>query len=671
MQHDIRERVHGILPVLVVVMAATLIATRPALAESGLVNNTQPITGGIEVHLIFTDAEGKQQDYSLATAPPTLLSKLTPRLQAESKLPLLQPGFFLGDWSLAAESVCQDVVALVKQDINSKDNQAYSISCKPMKVGLLHAQIQTEWENSSLFTVKGRRLVLTYYVPPYSRVPFWLTSPVTCHKGGSNMFCASDPKYTLLYDVALQLIATSSDPNSFKLPLTSVSDSGITMQALLNGAGWDKQIDAAVARFEEHLAVDAGMAVVNWYGALISAVVQAVKLLITNSGALVAEAADAHLRDEVSSKLSLLYSGSAGQAATRASDAFNLLFAALESANVLGFTELDVDVGPNHSLQFRLIYPPPIKPQLSNAAVAGKKLPHLVPPSIGTGVQNVKPGFPFLVHGDNFHGSYTNALDISWNKTVAGQVAKTQIQWGAKGGPMQTSDTATIESYVASVDGGSFRPDNLQPGTTYQFRVQECDSITCSPWSDWLFANTQRGGSDAVAVWLDSDSGHPIGNGVILSNGSFEIKAMIPAGASQGTHTLHAALGPLKSRAGDDQQQASVGIMVCGPQGCGPAISVIDSQTRTAIKPPINLLYPSTIVVRGDHFVPGVIVTLYLNSATGPKLGSATPNKLGIFEAGFQIPYTQTGNHHLVAVQSGKGQSMQAREEVVLSSQPK
>ena len=201
--------------------------------------------------------------------------------------------------------------------------------------------------------------------------------------------------------------------------------------------------------------------------------------------------------------------------------------------------------------------------------------------------------------------------------------------------------------------------------------MHECDTITCAPWSDWLFVTTERGGSDDVTVWLDNKTGNPIGNGVVLPNGSFEIKATIPPGTSQGSHVLHAAVGAAKSRADDDRQQASADITVCGAQGCGPSISVIDSQTRTAMKPPINLLYPSTFMLRGDHFAPGVGVTLYLDSATGPKLGSAMPNKLGIFEAGFQLPMARTGNHTLVAIQEAAGRTAMASEEVNLASQPK
>lgn len=655
LRNSIPARLQGILAALSLVMAASLLASRPALAQDSLVNHPQVIKGGIEVRLVFTDTDGKRQDVSLASAPPALLTSLTPRLQAESKVPLLQPGFFLGNWSVAADSVCQDVVGLVKQDINSNDNQAYNVSCVPMKLGVADAQIQTQWEDSSLLQVKGRRLVLTYYVPPFNRAPFTVTSPDTCQKSKSNMFCASDPKYTLLYDVALQVIMTSSDPNAFQLPPTLVSSSGVTMQALLNGAGYDQQVNAAISKFETQLAVDAGTAVVDWYASLVAAVVQALKLLITNAGAIVADVANSHLRDEVSAKLSPLYSGAASQAAMRTSDAFNGLFEALNSARDVGFTQLDIDMGPKQSLQFRLTYPVPAKPVLHNTA----KGLHLVSPSVGTGVQNVRPGAPLLVHGDNFRTASVNGVDIEWQSTVSG-VAKTTVQWGPKAGQMQETETAS----------NSFQADNLKPGTPYQFRVHNCDSITCAPWSDWLTASATGGGSNDFAIWLDNDSGHPIGSGVILPSGSFVTKVVIPAGTAPGPHTLRVATGS-KSRTDDDNPTASADITVCSPQGCGPAISVIDSQTQIAFKPPINLLYPSTFMLHGDHFAPGVVVTLHLDSATGPKLGTAIPNKLGIFEAGFQLPFTQTGGHKLVAVQTAGGRSAQATEDVVLISQPK
>lgn len=690
------QRARRVAPVVVLVLAAFLVPAFPALAADGsLVNNSLPITGGIEVVLVYTDTDGKQQEFSLTSAPSTIFGQLPQRLQLESKLPFLQPGFFLADWSRVDGSVCQDMVGQIKQDINSPDNSAYNVSCKPMKYGLMHAQIQTEWEDNILQgQVKGRRLVIWYYVPPFSSVPFYVTSPATCHKGQGNMFCADDPKYTMLYDVNMVWIITGPDRKSIKLPLNVVASGDVTMQALLNGAGYDKQIQAAISKWESQMAVDGATAIADWYAALITAVVQTVKDLLFNSGALYADVANQHLRDEVSARINNLASGALGQGVNTGADALNNFIVALESATALGFTDLDVDVGPRNSLQFKLTYPAPAKPQLQNTIVTRNKGIHLSPPSIATGVQEIKPGIPFLVEGNNFLVPYTNDLQLSWNTTVVG-VPKTTVQWGPKGGQMQETDVASAPGSSAGREGGSFAAEDLKPETTYQFRIHQCDSISCAPWSDWLTASTQKGGSNEVAVRLDNDSSRPIGTGVINPNGSFAVQVLLPAGTAPGTHTLLAAPGASsgtetmvgrrtlrtsydgnsssasQATAAGEKSDASVQITVCGSSGCGPSISVLDSQTKTAINPPINLLYPSTFMLRGDHFAPATIVTLHLDSPTGTKLGTAVPNKLGTFEAGFQLPMVQTGRHKLVAVQAAGGRSLQATEEVLLASQPK
>jgi hypothetical protein len=348
--------------------------------------------------------------------------------------------------------------------------------------------------------------------------------------------------------------------------------------------------------------------------------------------------------------------------ANTASQSFKTLFLALDSASAVGFTNLDIEQGPKSSLIFKLTYLP-AKPELQNTIVAANKGIHLTPPSIGSGVRQIKPGFPFLVRGNNFPLPYANALDISWNKTVAG-VANTTVQWGPKGGQTQNSPPVLLVT--------KFHAPDLKPSTSYQFRVHECDVIACAPWSEWLEASTQSGGSNDVDVWLDSDAAHPIGNGVVAPNGSFIVKTTMPAGTAPGNHTVNAGKG---GKPEASFQIAVTGTGKGGPGGGnagGPSISVMNTQTHTAFKPPINLLYPSTFRLRGNGFAPGVTVTVHLDSATGPQLGTSIPNKVGVFAGNFQLPMTQTGPHKLFAVQAAAGgNTLQATENVNLMSQPK
>jgi hypothetical protein len=233
------------------------------------------------------------------------------------------------------------------------------------------------------------------------------------------------------------------------------------------------------------------------------------------------------------------------------------------------------------------------------------------------------------VNGSNFFLGFTSASDIGWDKTVAGSATKAQMQWGPKGGPV--------------VNG--FPPSTLKPSTAYQFRVQDCDAITYSPWSDWLEVSTESSGSANVKLWLDNNTAQPIGTAPLGPEGGFVIKATIPTGTAPGNHTINAAAG--------NKPEASAQIIVAGQggSGVGATISVMNTTMHTAFKPPINLLYPSTFRLRGDGFAPGTTVTVHLDTPTGPQLGTAIPNNAGIFLGNFTIPSTSTGPHTLVAVQ--------------------
>ncbi len=215
---------------------------------------------------------------------------------------------------------------------------------------------------------------------------------------------------------------------------------------------------------------------------------------------------------------------------------------------------------------------------------------------------------------------------------------------------------------------------NLKPSTAYQFRVQECDAISCSPIARLAGDILQSGGSTTVKLWLDNKPGQQIGTAALGPRGGFVIKATIPAGTAAGTHTLNAATTGNTPEASAQITVAGVALPgTTGSLGSGigaastATIAVMNTTTHTAYKPPINLLYPSTFRLRGDGFAPGTAVTVHLDTPTGPQLGTATPAKNGIFLGNFTIPTTSGGNHKLVAVQG----TIQASEAVTLMAQPK
>jgi hypothetical protein len=211
---------------------------------------------------------------------------------------------------------------------------------------------------------------------------------------------------------------------------------------------------------------------------------------------------------------------------------------------------------------------------------------------------------------------------------------------------------------IPVVDG--YKATNLKPATAYQFRVQECDTITCSPWSDEFEASTESGGSGTVRLWLDNDTAKPIGTAPLGAGGGVVITATIPAGTAAGTHTLNAATA-------GNTPEASAQITVAGGTGVGATIAVMNTTTHTAYVPPLTLMYPNTLSIRGDGFAPGVTVTVYIDSPAGPKLGTAVPNAAGIFLGNFNLSSSSPGSHQLVAVQG----TLQASEAVTLEEPPK
>jgi hypothetical protein len=645
------------------------------------------------VHLVFTDTDGKQQDYSLAEAPPDFLQKLPPRLHAESKFPLLNPKirFFDGLWLAKKDAVCKEVVAALKQTYPAGNkNEAYNAACRPLKVGLMSAYIAPKvpgyfvhYNNMGTEVIPAggyptgqvRQLQLEFNVPPVNLLRYTLTTPCTCHDEHNVLgvkTCSKDPDFTSLFDVSIVVRANSIELDSMKFGENPQMQSGyLVMQRALvlkDGKAIEKNVANLESTLERQLALDLASLATEEFSIGVVIYQFLDDLFKYGIGGLFEMSCNGQLFHNVSIDPTggATYNSTTVQQMTKTvNQAFKTLFLALNSASAVGFTKLDIEEGPQKSLSFKLTYPAPAKPELENTAAAqnapqkkGLHLSGIVGASIGTPTKQVKAGFPVMVLGKQFMDTYINAIDLSWNKTVAG-IANTTVQWGPKGG--QTPNSPPIIGVT------KFHAPNLKPSTAYQFRVHECDRIACAPWSELLTVNTQAGGSNEVTIYLDNNMAEKIGTGTVLPNGSFNIKATIPANTAPGTHTITAATGvgpaqniaelrggstpgtPVKPSA---TLKASSQITVIG-QGTGAAGSATISimKAGTAMTPPVPLGLRSTFRLRGAGFAPSVVVNLHLDSATGPKVGSATPNKLGIFAGNFELPATTSGNHEIVAVQ--------------------
>jgi len=694
-RNSMQQGVRWILPALVLALVALLFSARPALAQSGgkngdhsLVNSFQSIWGPVEVHLIFGDANGKQQDYNLVDAPPDVLAMLTPQLRNEAKFPLLNPKirYFDGQWLQNRDTICKEVEADVTHALlgtTGNGEHIYDVSCRPFKYGFMTAYVVPsaasyfiQYDKASgaqvipiggYPTTKVKQLQIELSVP-FNVVPFTQTSSCTCHS--ANAFCNKDPDFTMAFSVSFNVLANSTELGSWKFgprPQMAVEYYvGKDALAMKNAKGFEKNVADLESKLEQQFASLVVSLAATGDLSIVTVIYDIFYDLVKYGvGGLLEAVCDSNLFPAVDAATSGEFNTTTiAKMANQASAGFKTLLIAVDTANNVGFTKLDiVEGGANHALQFRLTYPPPTKPKIYNATVSANKGIHLTPPSIGTGGQQLKPGVPFLVNGSNFALAYTNALSISWDGGVA-KASKSNVQWGPKGGTMKD---VTVT--------GTFNPTPIQPATAYQFRVQTCDSITCSAWSDWLETKTESAGASTVKLWLDNKTGQPIGTAALGPRGGFVIKATIPAGTAAGTHTLNAANTGNTPEASAQVTVAAAGMPgTTGAPGSGigatstATIAVMNTTTHTAVKPPINLMISSTIRLRGDGFAPGTAVTVHLDTPTGPQLGTATPAKNGIFLGNFTIPYFPTGGSHtLVAVQG----TIQASEAVTLMSQPK
>lgn len=287
---SIQMRILRIFTSLVVATVTFLLSGCPAMAQV----SDWLINGPIEVHVAYTDADGKKQDYSLANAPPDLLKKLPLVLQGWSKSPLLNPKvrFYDGLWLANAADVCKGVVGVITQIFpKGGDHQAYQAAtykkdplltelpielvrtynlpakivtpgafvpptCRPFKVGYMTALINP---NAASYFVKYNRmgvevippggyptnkvkqLTVLLSTPPYNIVPFSLTTPCTCHE--SNPTCDMDPNFTLFFDVTLSVVIDSTELDSWKFgprPHMQVAYD-VEKYALAMRAGYEKR----------------------------------------------------------------------------------------------------------------------------------------------------------------------------------------------------------------------------------------------------------------------------------------------------------------------------------------------------------------------------------------------------------------------------------------------
>jgi hypothetical protein len=237
-----------------------------------------------------------------------------------------------------------------------------------------------------------------------------------------------------------------------------------------------------------------------------------------------------------------------------------------------------------------------------------------------------------------------SALRIGWTSPSPNDDAN--IRWGPRGGAQAT----------ATRSGTEFDPMNLTPNTTYEFQVQVCDDVSCSPWSNPLTATTSTAGADSVVLRLAGSGGAcgsqracPIvGRSTLNSDGSVDATITIPPATRPGDYTLRAQVGT-----GSNPQVATSPLTVVGAGHAQPILAMWDTVDNRPYAPGSGrTVQDGAFTLYGEGFQAGGTVTVALDTRDGQVLGTATVENDGTFKVACTMPYTSIGTHTLVVTES-------------------
>ncbi len=603
------------------------------------------IKGPVRLNLAYTDKSGKEQVAQVDQLTPPQLDGLPHFLADARNSPLLRTGYFASLWNAMKDQVCKDVQASIHRLVDHSPNTAYDIQpCFMSPSSYVVATFQTQWDESDSFTHhNGPRMMINLSVP-FNGVQFWVTSPHTCHHGGScNPGQAEDPTFGMVFTANLFVMCTPSpspDVKAFNLPLACQGKSSIDIYGLYGGdvTGNLKQ---AAASFAGTTLTQAGGAIASGGASLPEAaaviVVSGLNVLMNGIGAGIALIDDQHLRDSVSAWLSKGVGSPTLQAnATNTSNAFNRLFTNMYDTWLGGFRPFAVAIGTKQlSLDFGLVYPKPAAPVLRNT-IAAQNAGSIIAPSIAVLQPDVLAGQLLPVKASSFRGTYATAIPLAWTRTVLG-APHTEIAYGPP--PTQVQTTAT-----------TFDVTGLKPLTSYQFSVRECDGLSCSPSSNQLAVKTEAGGANEVVFWLDKDVKNPVGKfPAPPSGGDFTANVRIPANTAPGAHTLYASIY--------GRPPASAPITVCQAGGCKATIGVVNTANGTLFPPGGVVMVGGNVTLRGGAFAPNGEVGIYLDNLKTSRITLAPVGPVGGFQATFRLPMVPPGHHQLIAIEARPGSS--------------
>jgi hypothetical protein len=539
------------------------------------------------------------------------------------------------------DNACDQATAQVKTNINQSTGQnAYNVNCHFPTTGRLTAAIDQQEDMSycpqgSLPTTCGTMVpaLELHYGLSNMELDFAVTEPNLCDKdagtvivniftGGSGCIvnALGDPTFTVTFDAEVDVtVLLPSEPCAFNPRGAEV----FTRNANINGSN----VSGELAQFAS-----------NVYGTISPD---------HNSF----PAAEQSMDDTVQ-PIGIGLGSDLGQMEQGCS-----------LATWQGFSEFKVIPDPNNGLTFELIHPLDKMQITGNGAPASNtpqgNVPSLINPTITAAPTSVPVKDPVTVSGSYFPGSNANQIDITWADPGAEQLAlkDTEIQWGTPGS-LQT----ITRQRTHGDDGYQFSAPNLKPNTQYEFKVRDCDNVTCSQFNDPLMVTTGSTAGDQITVYLDGVSAaNSIGTALPDPNGSFSQGFAIPAGTKAGQHSLIAV-------GGNNQQAQPVTITVLGAnQAANPEVDMVDPTSKARTQ---SLEESYSYMADGSYFAAGGQVSIFEDKASGQPLAMATVAADGTFSAKITTP-SGSGNHAILAVETVNGQTTQASATVYVQALPR
>jgi hypothetical protein len=297
-------------------------------------------------------------------------------------------------------------------------------------------------------------------------------------------------------------------------------------------------------------------------------------------------------------------------------------------------------------LTLRLIHAVDAPPFLKSVDDSGGG-PSLFHSSIGVDKTQVHDGETVTVDGQDFPPNRANRTGVTWTDTISGNIVRSEIDVSIRNAPANRTTIKRQRFDTANV----FFAENLQPGTPVTLSVRDCDSLTCTPFSNVFTVTT--GGADTVLLTLEVNNvGISIGTAPLGATGAFRTSFVVPKGTPAGLHRVSANV---------DDVNADTAITVLPDVQPLPAqLHQIDPATGRIISS--GVFGSDPITLKGDGFQ-AADVAIRLDSVGGQQLATAAADASGTFRVSFRWPAFTFGQHTLFAVQEPQIASLSVFDE--------